>query len=144
MELENIYVDENNKYFKSVDGVLYNADCTALVKYPMGKQGEEYTIPNGVVEISACGSFSGNVHLKKIIIPSGVTRIGKLSFDNCQKLEEVIIPKTVKEIGKSAFYYSTNLKNIYYEGSVAEWENIKIEANNECLTNATIHFNSNK
>jgi len=39
-------------------------------------------------------------------------------------------------------YKSKLVKNGYYNGSEKEWNAIKIGADNKCLTNATIHFNS--
>src|SRR5215510_9404519 len=43
-----IYVDENNKAYSSVDGVLFNKEMTAILKYPTGKEEKEYTVPASV------------------------------------------------------------------------------------------------
>jgi hypothetical protein len=37
LNLKRITVDRKNKYYRSVDGILYNKDQTALIAYPMGK-----------------------------------------------------------------------------------------------------------
>lgn len=54
-----------------------------------------------------CGSFSGALtgcsNLRRITIPRSITVIGKGTFNNCNKLED-----------------------IYYEGSVEDWNKIKI------------------
>ena len=35
-KLESINVSENNADFCSVDGVLFNKDCTTFIKFPIG------------------------------------------------------------------------------------------------------------
>lgn len=90
-KLENIYVDMNNKYFSSVDGVLFNKDKTVLIKYPEWKKETSYVIPD-------------NVEL-----------IDRIAFANSQFLEEVIIPSSVKEIEYGAFFSMKNILRIYLE-----------------------------
>lgn len=51
--LEDIYVDEANEYFSSVNGVLYSKDKTAVVAYPYGRSAENYTVPSTVNEIES-------------------------------------------------------------------------------------------
>ena len=51
------------------------------------------------------------------------------------------IPDSVTSIGGSAFEYCTGLTDVYYTGSEEEWQSISIGDYNECLTNATIHYN---
>ncbi len=58
-------------YFKSIDGVLYNADGTELLAYP-------------------------NMHGIKYEIPKGVKRIGNKAFKDCINLEELILPSTLE------------------------------------------------
>ena len=50
-KLESINVSENNADFCSVDGVLFNKDCTTLIKYPIGKTETEYTVKESVTKI---------------------------------------------------------------------------------------------
>ena len=47
-------------------------------------------------------------------------------------------------IGESAFAYSTKLEDVYYAGEKESWEKIAIGRDNECLTNASIHYNMGK
>ena len=77
--LQNIEVDEGSDNFSSKNGVLFNANQTALIKYPMGRYENYYSIPNGVKTISQ-GAFSGNTTLRDIWIPSSVTKIEKDAF----------------------------------------------------------------
>ena len=45
-----IYVDSENQYYYSQDGVLFNKNKTKLIRCPLGKKGE-YTIPDCVTNI---------------------------------------------------------------------------------------------
>ncbi len=55
VNLENIFVDENNPVYASIDGVLYDKNITKLVAYPIGKKDKEYTIPATIVNPSWYG-----------------------------------------------------------------------------------------
>ena len=49
----------------------------------------------------------------------------------------------VTEIRNRAFDECISLKNVYYAGTQAQWEKIKITENgNDYLLNATMHYNS--
>ncbi len=83
--LEKVTVDEGNKYFKSVDGVLFSKDSKTLILYPLWKHGTSYTIPDGVTVIGRA-AFYGCINLTSINIPSNVTEIGEGVFCNSQNL----------------------------------------------------------
>jgi hypothetical protein len=69
--LENIYVHEENEYFSSVDGVLYNKDMSKLLVYPLGKTENEFTVPDGVKIIDEW-AFSHNNYIEKIILSDSI------------------------------------------------------------------------
>lgn len=75
--IENIDINPKNKYYTSIDGIVYTADKKTLIRCPAGKSG-------------------------KVVIPDGVTTIGRHAFRSC-KISEVVIPDSVTEIGISAF-----------------------------------------
>lgn len=64
-------VDENNQYFKSVDGVLYTKDGKRLVSYPTCKKDETYEILEGVKLMDQM-SISSNTNVKTLIIPDSL------------------------------------------------------------------------
>ncbi len=51
-----------------------------------------------------------------------------------------VIENGVTSIGDYAFDYCTQLSDVYYGGTEAQWQEIAIGSNNEALTNATIHY----
>ena len=77
--LRAINVDENNKYYSSVDGILYNKDKTILIRYPRAKDGVLYVIPNSVTSISY-GAINGVLLLKNVVVPNSVTKIDANAF----------------------------------------------------------------
>ena len=83
-------------------------------------------IPNGdVLDLSgatviAPGQFAGNMSLKNIIIPEGVTEIGDQAFNTCMFLETVVLPKTLKKIGKMAFMSCRSLRQVEIPEGVEE------------------------
>ena len=83
--LEAIEVDEGNKDFKSVDGVLFDAAGETLRIYPSGRPNESYRIPDGVTTVS--DSFSAN--LKKLILSPSVKKIdgGPLYENHLERIE---------------------------------------------------------
>lgn len=60
------------------------------------------------------------------------------SFRDFGTIESIYIPESVSFIG----YYLTNgkIKNIYYEGTKQQWDQIKIDENNEFLLAAAITY----
>ena len=44
-------------------------------------------------------------------------------------------------IGDDAFYGCSNVTDVYFTGTEAEWAAIDIGENNNYLTSATIHYN---
>ncbi len=106
-------------------------DCIAL---------DDVTFGKNVKEIGGI-AFFGCDKLNNIIIPEGLETIEWQAFDKCTSLTNIIIPESVTFIGDYAFRDCTSLTDVYYTGTEEEWKQIKINDYNECLTNATIHYN---
>ena len=83
--LKSITVDENNEYFKSIDGNLFNKSGTKLLRYAAGKTATEFFIPDGVTYIGET-AFYNCTSLTKIIIPNSVTYIASYAFRGCSSL----------------------------------------------------------
>ncbi|MGN0654667.1 MAG: leucine-rich repeat protein [Oscillospiraceae bacterium] len=101
----------------------------------------DITIPDRVTYIGDY-AFSSCSCLTNITIPDGVTRIGSGAFDGCTGLTRITIPDSVNSISYMAFSNCENLKDVYYTGTEKQWKSIDIdEFDNDCLTNANIHYN---
>ena len=79
-------------------------------------------IPNGVTEIGK-DAFSGCEKLTTVVIPEGVTKIGDAAFDRCFDMRVVIVPKSVKYIGAEAFDMGHRAR-VEYLGTKADWDAI--------------------
>lgn len=82
--------------YKSVDGIIYSANMSILVKCPAGREGK-IVIPDGVVEI-APGAFS-NSCIQEVVFPDSLRKIGMSAFAFCKRLERVDFGRGLKEIG---------------------------------------------
>ncbi len=74
-------------------------------------------IPNGVTCIGKY-AFEGCTGLNSVIIPESVTSIGKYAFLVCTGLISVIIPESVTSIGEYAFYGCSSLTSVIIPNGV--------------------------
>lgn len=119
MNLLNIDVDQNNKWFRSIEGVVYDRAVKILVKYPQAKRGVNYYFEDSVEEIG-CQAFSCVKELQTVTFISGLRKIGEKAFEYCMNLENIIIPNTVEIIGDRAFQYCCKLKSVMLPRSIIE------------------------
>ena len=79
--LEEIIVHQDNPNFKSIEGVLYSKDETILIKYPQGKQENEFTIPASVIQVNN-NAFYNLLILENVIVPLNVTKVQPKAFQS--------------------------------------------------------------
>jgi len=96
----------------------------------------EVILPRNLTEIPI-GCFQGS-YIKSIHIPATVEVIGEQAFYSTYSLRNITVPSSVKEIGAKAF--GTQIKDIFYTGSEAMWNQIK--SNYTVPNGTTVHFNS--
>ncbi len=77
-ELTAIEVSDTHPTLTTVDGVLFNKDCSELICYPRGKAAATYVIPQTVNSIYD-GTFC-YAQLDYIVIPENVDMIGREAF----------------------------------------------------------------
>ena len=134
-KIEKINVEEDNQYYTSIDGVLFNKSETEIIDYPNYTQAEFYAVPQSVTSIGEY-AFGGDIPLLKTVIipdtvteiengafmdfygleyidiPTSVTEIGDNAFNGCSQLASITIPNSVTEIGASAFRYCSSLQSV--------------------------------
>ena len=119
------------------DGVFYG--CAGLTSMVVASGNTVYhSIDDCLIE-TATGTLIAGCQNSKI--PATVTNIGYAAFAGCIELKSITIPESITSIDEGAFEGCTDLTNVYYTGTEEEWAAITIGEYNECLTNATIHYN---
>ncbi|EAX82785.1 cell surface protein, putative [Trichomonas vaginalis G3] len=89
-ELENIFVDENNPYFTSLNGVLYTKDYSELIHFPRAKN-------------------------LTIYYPHPGTRIlREQSFEHHPKITTIVFKNLITSVKENAFYNNSNMRNLIF------------------------------
>ena len=132
--LTSITLSEENASYELIDGVLFNADLTKLIKCPNRDSVKSYSIPDSVTKIcpnafEGCSSlteiyipdsitditdyaFYGCDGLTSITLPDSITGIADSAYKNCSGLTSITVPDSVTFLGNSAFSYCDNLANV--------------------------------
>ena len=116
-QLEKIEI-ENNPNFKLVDGVLYSADETTLVAYPLADKRPLYKTLSTVTTICQ-GIFEGAVNLKDIYINEGVTTIPVSLCCNAEALERMYWPATITDVKVGAIDACKKLRELHVAATKA-------------------------
>lgn len=116
---EGLIFEENGEFY-TLAGIESNAGASDII-VP--------TFYNGkiVTQIKE-SAFEGNSTIRSIVIPDGVTTIGKWAFWNCSSLSTITIGKGVKTFSDAVFY-NTQISRVNYMGTVEDW--CKIEFGND-------------
>ena len=158
-KLKSIEVDANNKYYHSSGNCIIRTNYKTLVAGcnnsiipddgSVTKIGEcafsgckftDFAIPNGIKEIGNY-AFNACYSLERVSIPESVTIISDGAF-RLTNIKRIILPKSIKEIGYQIFADNPEIKDIYYEGSEIDKENILINSDNDELLSANWHYNA--
>ena len=116
-------------------------DCSGLTSV---------NIPNSVTSIGEY-AFGGCSGLTSVNIPNSVTSIGDSAFNGCSGLTSVTIPNSVTSIGGLTFYFCSSLKDLYFDGTKAQWNNVdkgfnwnyNVPSNYQEHWRCTVTFNAN-
>ena len=99
--LEYISIDDKNKTFSDIDGIIYDKEKKSLIQYPCGREGV-FTTPRDVKEISS-HAFEGAKRITSFVASDWLERIGDYGFHDCAGLNSVYLPTTMRSIGAHAF-----------------------------------------
>ncbi len=121
--IENIYVDQDNPYSYSVDGVLYSKDLAEYVTFPIGRivKQNSYIFDKYLKRnITVCFGYLKEYHLRKLVINS----YGEILFAGISSLQIDTIEIHSKAVSllytPSSFFYGMTLLVPY--GTKEEYE----------------------
>lgn len=104
------------------------ANCHDITTLKLGKN----------VKTIGEGAFLQSSSLTSLELPEGLTHIGIMAFHG-STIRTVTIPASVTNIDIGAFDYCASLKDVYYGGTSAQWEQLSIPEYNQPLLDATLH-----
>lgn len=113
-DLKNIFVDEANPAYQSIDGCLYDKSGKTFIRCPSDRESVE--IAEGTEKVESCAFFQCSV--KEIKFPSTLKIFEDGAFMSCslwERMDELTLPYGV-ELGKEAFMYSTLPPRITLQG----------------------------
>ena len=90
-------VEEGSEFCESIDGVLYTADGSALLRYPIGTRPTEVTVKEGIIGIGNV-AFTNALTLTAVNLPASLEYIGTSAFSDCNSLKELVFPDKITEI----------------------------------------------
>ena len=142
--LKSIEVDEGNRLYASVDGVLYDKNLSTLLMYPPGKKQDIFSVPEGVTAIGENAfkylnrpavvylpdslllieqnAFEYNSGIVKLNIPDSVTKIGRGAFSNCAKLKNLVLSKNISVVPQGMIYKCESLRELTVPDGVTKIE----------------------
>ena len=141
-------VASGNKKYCSKDGVLFSKNMKILYSCPQAKAGK-YTVPANVKEIYGAAdvtsgglrAFDGCVRLTEIVLPEGVETMEGAAICGNTSLKCITLPASLKRIGWGMFGNCSNLTDIYYTGTRAQWKKLQVDETVESwFFNAAVHF----
>lgn len=100
---------------------------------------ETIVLPDSLTYISS-EVFGNCKSLTELNIPESVTVIEDETFAFCSALISVKLPSSIEKIGSSVFSNCEVLRDIYFDGTAAEWNAIEKDSDWDAFTaNYTIH-----
>ncbi len=91
MALQEVTVPDDNPYFSSKDGVLYNKDLTQLIFCPNNRKKTSLIIPSSVTEMDPA-AFLQNMSLKSVVLSENLEKMDPYAFSQCYSLESITVP----------------------------------------------------
>ena len=103
-KLSEITVSNDNKYYMSKEGVLFDKSMSKLICYPEGKEVTSYTIPESVTSLEPYALQGSS--LNTIQLPNKLTLIREGALSYMSGISSINIPENVTDIEPYAFAFS--------------------------------------
>lgn len=124
MLVSEYHFNPSNDY---ADGSMYNGSNNRLgvilTNDATLKNATKLVLPNGITKIGRL-AISECDKLTTITLPDSLTTIGEMSFFRCQSLTAIDIPSNVTSFGANAFNLCFQLQSMNYKGSLSQWTTV--------------------
>ncbi len=117
-------VSADNTPFSAIDGVLFNADGTELIKYPCGRPAGEYIVPDSLTALNNT-AFSDSANVTAFVVSETNTNFSAVDGMLCSadgstivkypagaNIDYIELPETITSIADYAFENAVNLEGI--------------------------------
>ncbi len=111
--LTEIKVEEGNRTFKSLGGVLHSIDESVLLACPAGNARTYYALSASVKRVEDY-AFYGCAKIKSYTLPASLEEIGTYAFSRNITLTSLAIPDNVIQIGRCAFAEDMKLASVTF------------------------------
>ncbi|MBR2384329.1 MAG: leucine-rich repeat domain-containing protein [Clostridia bacterium] len=122
--LESFEVDEENEFFKEIDGNLYTKDGSTLLECAIGDKAESFVVPASLKKVKNT-AFSSYPTIKNIYVTdlrawckidgiaflTNYTRAEKF-FLNGELVSEIVVPDSVTSLKSYVFANFTNIESV--------------------------------
>ncbi len=107
--LKAINVSDDNFYYSSDNGILYNKDRSTLIRFPAAMNKTEYKSPDTLLNIGE-SAFADNSSIRNVYLYEKCSSVEPTAFQNCTHLDKIYFYNKNCEIYMS--------KNTIYEDAV--------------------------
>lgn len=123
--LNELFVEADNPYYSSEDGILYSVEKDTLVTFPPALEMEEYTMPLTLRNVAPY-AFSNARFLQGVTCSINLESIDSLAFFGCTALKDVKLNDLLQHIGFGAFGMpleeESALEQLFIPASVSDIE----------------------
>ena len=131
--------DNNTTLLNSNINIEFDSDVTSLEYITNDNYSYILTNTNSIYEFAIAESNKDIVSFdfSTELLGMDVKTIAKYAFNRCHSLRKIIITNSITRIGYGAF--DIYLEDVYYDGSLEQWDNIVIADYNYGLLGANLH-----
>lgn len=126
-KLKKFIVDDENKFFTTIDDALYSSDKKTIIKYPQGKDSDIARVYSYAETISPY-AFYGCSKLEEIKAYDNIKNIGGYAFGECESLRKFTVPEGVTELKSGTFQYCSNLEELNLPSTLKYFDRYIINA----------------
>lgn len=135
-EMDEIIVAEDNPFYCSIDGALFNKEATKIIQFPINVTGK-YTLPESV-EVIGNAAFE-QISLSEITINENIKSVNGVAFHSYNG--KVVFNGKVEEIKSGAFRNEQGITDVYFmSGAPQKVERNIVETWHSFIGNINIYY----